>query len=92
MFSDFLSDGFLIFFKNIETSMELYNGEKIGSAAFIFHDLDPADGLSALNRTAVANAMYSITECKSKSVSLHKRRSPPFYVRILRNCVYHKDT
>ena len=26
--SDFLSDGFLIFFKNIEMSMELYNGEK----------------------------------------------------------------
>ena len=26
--SDFLSDGFLIFFKSIEMSMELYNGEK----------------------------------------------------------------
>ena len=26
--SDFLSDGFLIFFKNIEMSMELYNEEK----------------------------------------------------------------
>ena len=26
--SDFLSDGFLIFFKNIGTSMKLYNGEK----------------------------------------------------------------
>ena len=26
--SDLLSDGFLIFFKNIEMSMELYNGEK----------------------------------------------------------------
>ena len=26
--SDFLSDGFLIFFKNIDMSMELYNGEK----------------------------------------------------------------
>ena len=57
--SDFLSDGFLIFFKNIEMSMELYNRE-IGSAAFICHDLDTADGLPALNRTAVANAMFSI--------------------------------
>ena len=37
-------------------SMEL----KIGSAAFICHDLDTADGLPALDRTAVANAMYSI--------------------------------
>ena len=26
--SDFLRDGFLIFFKSIEMSMELYNGEK----------------------------------------------------------------
>ena len=26
--SGFLSDGFLIFFKNIEMSMEPYNGEK----------------------------------------------------------------
>ena len=26
--SDFLSDGFLIFFKNIEMSMELYNRKK----------------------------------------------------------------
>ena len=32
--SDFLSDGFLIFFKNIEMSMELYNGEK--SACFTY--------------------------------------------------------
>ena len=55
--SDFLSDGFLIFFKNIEMSMDLYNMEKISSAAFICHDLDTADGLPALNRTAVANAM-----------------------------------
>ena len=39
-------------------SMELYNGEK--SAAQPSFDLDTADGLPALNRTAVANAMYSI--------------------------------
>ena len=58
--SDFLSDGFFIFFKNIEMSIELYNGDKIGSAAFICHDLDTADGLPTLYRTAVANAMYSI--------------------------------
>ena len=56
--SDFFSDGFLIFFKTIEMALELCNGE-ICSAAFICHDLDTADGLPALNRTAVVNAMYS---------------------------------
>ena len=41
-------------------SMELYNGEKICSAAFSCHDLDTADGLPVFNGTAVVNAMYSI--------------------------------
>ena len=57
--SDFLSDGFLIFFENIEMSMELYNGE-ICCAAFSCHDLDTADGLPVLNGTTVVNAVYSI--------------------------------
>ena len=50
IFSDFLSDGFLIFFKNIEMSMELYNGEKsVAQPSFVIcHDLDTADGLPAL--------------------------------------------
>ena len=58
--SDFLSDGLLIFFKTIEMSMELYNGEKICSAAFICHDLDTADGLPALNGTADQLSMRCI--------------------------------
>ena len=49
--SGFLSDGFLIFFKDIEMSMELYNEKKSEAQA---------DGLPVLNGTAVVNAMYSI--------------------------------
>ena len=57
--SDFLSDDFLIFFKNIEMSMEFIMG-KICSAATNCHDLDTADGLPVLNGTPVVNIMYSI--------------------------------
>ena len=58
--SEFLSYVLLIFFMNIEMSMELYNGKKTCSAAFGCHDLDTADGLPVLNGTAIVNVMYSV--------------------------------
>ena len=56
IFSDFLNDVFLIFFMNIEMSMELYIGEKPVAQLLV----DTTDGLPVLNGTAVVDAMYSI--------------------------------
>ena len=58
--SDFLSDGFLIFFKNIEMSIELYNGGKSVAqpSVVMARRLYTADGLPVLNGTAVVKAMY----------------------------------
>ena len=46
--SDLLSDGFLIFFKNIEMSMELYNGEKsVAQPSFVVTYIRPT-GLTSI--------------------------------------------
>ena len=58
--SDFFERRFLNLFQEYRNVNGTLLWGKIGSAAFICHDLDTADGFTALNRTAVANAMYSI--------------------------------
>ena len=80
--SDFLSDVFLIFVMNIETSMELYNGGKPCCSTFSCHDLDAADGLPVLNGTAFANAMNSIQLCISQNRCHCIKRSLPFDAKL----------
>ena len=90
--SDFLSNGFLIFFMYIEMSIVLYNGKNLQRSLQLSW---PRYGRRVTNiewNGSLQCNLFNITRCKSKSVSLHKRRSSPFDARNLRNCVYHKDT